>query len=589
MKAAQTGATEAGNNFIGFIIHQAPGPILAVQPTVELAKRNSQQRIDPLIEDSAELRKIVAPARSRDSGNTVLAKRFPGGQLVLTGANSATGLRSMPARYVFLDEVDAYPGDVDGEGDPIALAEARTATFGHRKKLFLVSTPTIKGLSRIEREYEASDQRRYFVPCPHCASMQWLQFERLRWDKGRPETAAYMCESCEAPITEAAKTDMLAKGEWRPTTEGSNPRTRGYHLSGLYSPVGWTSWADIARSWDEAQHNDAALKTAKNVLLGETWMESGEAPDWQRLYDRREQWNAGTVPERGLFLTAGADVQKDRIEVDVWAWGRGLESWLIDHVVIEGGPSDPACWLKLTRLLSQTWGHASGKHMTIARLAIDTGFETSAVYGHTSAAGAPDVREGLRISAKEAEEILRRDLTGFETAMAGLVKKEITQAQFDVLVSFAYNCGVGALKASTLLKRVNAGAFDAVPGELMKWTKAKGKELPGLVRRRRAEAALWRGLPKTVDAQQARTAPDLPLPPKTITQSREANAAILAGGAGAIAAASEAMPLVREGASIVPILVESLGRPAFIAALIIVAAAIAIWVWRRQRLLEQGA
>ncbi|WP_291207048.1 phage terminase large subunit family protein [Hyphomonas sp.] len=387
MKAAQTGATEAGNNFIGFIIHQAPGPILAVQPTVELAKRNSQQRIDPLIEDSAELRKIVAPARSRDSGNTVLAKRFPGGQLVLTGANSATGLRSMPARYVFLDEVDAYPGDVDGEGDPIALAEARTATFGHRKKLFLVSTPTIKGLSRIEREYEASDQRRYFVPCPHCGTMQWLQFERLRWEKGRPGTAAYICDDCEAPITEAAKTDMLAKGEWRPTAEGSNPKTRGYHLSGLYSPVGWTSWSDIARSWDEAQHNDAALKTAKNVLLGETWMESGEAPDWQRLYDRREQWKAGTVPEKGLFLTAGADVQKDRIEIDVWAWGRGLESWLIDHVVIEGGPSDPTCWLKLTRLLSQTWAHASGQHMTIARLAIDTGFETSAVYAWSRAVG----------------------------------------------------------------------------------------------------------------------------------------------------------------------------------------------------------
>jgi phage terminase large subunit GpA-like protein len=387
MKAAQTGATEAGNNFIGFIIHQAPGPILAVQPTVELAKRNSQQRIDPLIEDSDALRKIVAPARSRDSGNTVLAKRFPGGQLVLTGANSATGLRSMPARYVFLDEVDAYPGDVDGEGDPIALAEARTATFGHRKKLFLVSTPTIKGLSRIEREYEASDQRRYFVPCPHCGTMQWLQFERLRWDKGKPETAAYVCQSCEVPITEATKTEMLARGEWRATAEGSNPRTRGYHLSGLYSPVGWTSWADIARSWDEAQHNDAALKTAKNVLLGETWMESGEAPDWQRLYDRRESWKAGTVPTGGLFLTAGADVQKDRIEIDVWAWGRGLESWLVDHVVIAAGPSDPTCWLKLTRLLSQTWAHASGQHMTIARLAIDTGFETSAVYAWSRAVG----------------------------------------------------------------------------------------------------------------------------------------------------------------------------------------------------------
>ncbi|MCX7348722.1 MAG: phage terminase large subunit family protein [Alphaproteobacteria bacterium] len=380
MKAAQTGATEAGNNFIGFVIHQAPGPILAVQPTVELAKRNSQQRIDPLIDDSEALRKIVAPARSRDSGNTVLAKSFPGGQLVLTGANSATGLRSMPARYVFLDEVDAYPGDVDGEGDPIALAEARTATFGHRKKLFLVSTPTIKGLSRIEREYEASDQRRYFVPCPHCGVMQWLQFERLRWEKGKPETAHYLCEACDAEIAEAAKTEMMAKGEWRPTADGNDPRTRGYHLSALYSPVGWTSWAGIARSWEDAQHNDAALKTAKNVLLGETWMESGEAPDWQRLYDRRERWTPGSVPEKALFLTAGADVQKDRIEIDVWGWGRGLESWLVDHIVIEGGPDRPAAWAELTALCAKTWRHASGTPMQIVRMGVDTGYEAPAVY-----------------------------------------------------------------------------------------------------------------------------------------------------------------------------------------------------------------
>ena len=157
---------------------------------------------------------------------------------MLTGANSATGLRSMPARYVFLDEVDAYPGDVDGEGDPIALAEARTATFGHRKKLFLVSTPTIKGLSRIEREYEASDQRRFFVPCPHCGAMQWLQFERLRWEKGKPETALYTCEACDQPISEAAKTEMLAQGEWRPTAEGSKSADERLSSLGALFPGG---------------------------------------------------------------------------------------------------------------------------------------------------------------------------------------------------------------------------------------------------------------------------------------------------------------------------------------------------------------
>ena len=183
MKGAQIGLSECGNNWIGYVIHHAPSPMLAVLPTVEMAKRNSKQRIDPLIEESEVLSKLVRPARSRDSGNTVLTKSFPGGLLAMTGANSAVGLRSMPVRYLFLDEVDGYPGDIDGEGDPAALAEARTRTFA-RRKVFIVSTPTIKGVSRIEREYEASDQRRYFVPCPHCRHMQWLQFERLRWDKG---------------------------------------------------------------------------------------------------------------------------------------------------------------------------------------------------------------------------------------------------------------------------------------------------------------------------------------------------------------------------------------------------------------------
>ena len=152
MKAAQVGATEAGNNWIGVCMHHAPGPFLAVQPTVGLAKRLSQQRIDPLIEESPDLRALVLPSRSRDAGNTILGKRFPGGQLMLTGANSAVGLRSMPARWVFLDKGDADPGDVDGKGDPIATAEARPISFGHRSKGFPASTPTQKGLRRIERK-----------------------------------------------------------------------------------------------------------------------------------------------------------------------------------------------------------------------------------------------------------------------------------------------------------------------------------------------------------------------------------------------------------------------------------------------------
>jgi phage terminase large subunit GpA-like protein len=379
MKSAQIGFTEAGNNWIGYVIHHAPGPMLAVQPTVELAKRFSRQRIDPLIGESPALRERVKPARSRDAGNTMLSKEFPAGILVITGANSAVGLRSMPARYLFLDEVDAYPPSADEEGDPVALAEARTRTFSWRSKVLLGSTPTIHGLSRIEREFETSDQRRYYVPCPHCGEMQWLRFERLRWDEGRPETAHYVCDACDDRIEEHHKTAMLAAGEWRPTAEAQDPGTIGFHISALYSPVGWFSWEHIARLCGAAT-TDEAKRSFKNSVLGETWIETGEAPDWQRLYERREAWQIGTVPSGALFLTAGADVQKDRIEVDVWGWARGLESWLVDHIVVQGGPEHAETWSDLGLLLDRTWPHVHGTRIAIAKLAIDTGYEAPAVY-----------------------------------------------------------------------------------------------------------------------------------------------------------------------------------------------------------------
>ena len=385
MKAAQLGATEMGSNWIGYVIHHAPGPMMAVWPTVEMAKRNSKQRIDPLIEESSALAELIAPARSRDSGNTILAKEFRGGVLVMTGANSAVGLRSMPVRYLFLDEVDGYPLDVEGEGDAISLAEARTRTFA-RRKIFIVSTPTISGASAIEREYEASDQRRYFVPCPHCNHPQWLRFEQLRWDKGQPETAAYICESCDTAISEHHKTWMLERGEWRSMAQG---KTAGFHLSSLYSPVGWRSWRDIAAAWEAAVNKEsgsaAAIKTFKNTELGETWVEEGEAPDWQRLVERREDYSVGIVPLGGLLLVGAADVQKDRIEASIWAFGRGKESWLIEHRVLMGDTARDAVWKALAAMLAENWTHASGVAMPLARFALDTGFATQEAYAFVRA------------------------------------------------------------------------------------------------------------------------------------------------------------------------------------------------------------
>jgi len=439
MKAAQLGATEMGSNWIGYVIHHAPGPMMAVWPTVDMAKRNSKQRIDPLIEESAALSELIAPARSRDSGNTILAKEFRGGVLVMTGANSAVGLRSMPVRYLFLDEVDGYPIDVEGEGDAISLAEARTRTFA-RRKIFIVSTPTISGASAIEREYEASDQRRYFVPCPHCAHRQWMRFEHLRWEKGQPETAAYVCESCDEPIAEHHKTWMLEHGEWRAMVTNGAGKTAGFHLSSLYSPVGWRSWRDIAAAWESSVSKEsgsaAAIKTFKNTELGETWVEEGEAPDWQRLVERREDYRIGAVPNGGLLLVGGADVQKDRIEASIWAFGRGKESWLVEHRVLMGDTARDAVWKRLAELVAQTWTHESGAALPLARFALDTGFATQEAYTFVRACGDPRVmpvkgvaRGAALIGTPTAVDIsqggkkLRRGIKVFSVAV-GIAKLE---------------------------------------------------------------------------------------------------------------------------------------------------------------------
>ena len=207
-------------------------------------------------------------------------------------------------------------------------------------------------------------------------------------------------------------------------------------------------------------------------------------------------------------------------------------------------------------------------------------------YGHTSAAGAPIVNPDLVITKDEAEEVLARDMEQYEEGVRKYVKVDLTQGQFDALVDFAYNAGVGALQKSTLLKKVNAEKFDEVPAEFMKWTRGGGKELPGLVRRRRAEVKLWRGLDteKPVPVDEARAEPDQPKASKSIVQSREANAAVAAGGLGTIAVVQEVMPMVREGGDL-------LGSfsPTVLILFVIIAAAGAVWYFRKQRLDEEGA
>ena len=377
MKGAQIGGTEVGNNFLGYIVHLSPGPVMLVMPTVDGAKRTSKTRIDPMFEAIPELKGVISDRRSKDASNTTLMKEFQGGVLVLTGANSAIGLRSMPVRYIFLDEIDAYKGDVEGEGDPVNLAIKRTSTF-NRRKIFMVSTPTIQGVSRIEYEYEQSDQRHYMVPCPYCNKRQSLKWKQIHFENDDPATATYICEHCGAIIEEHLKTWMLENGIW----EKTNPKSivAGFHLSSLYSPVGWFSWADAVKQFLDAKNKDNLLKVWVNTVLGETWLEKGEAPEWQILFDKREDYQQEIVPSSGLFLTAGADVQKDRIECEVVAWGRNKESWSVGYFIINGDTAREEVWNELSEFSKRYFEHSSGVMLPISRFAIDSGFATQQVY-----------------------------------------------------------------------------------------------------------------------------------------------------------------------------------------------------------------
>lgn len=385
MKAGQVGGSEAILNALGYVVDHAPGPAILVQPTVELAKRFSRQRIDPLITVTPRLARKVAPSRSRDSGNTVLSKDFPGGQLIITGANSAVGLRSMPAQYAFLDEIDGYPGDVDNEGSPVALVEVRQRTFARRKRI-KVSTPTIEGRSAIEVAYQASDQRRYYVPCPACGEMQPFEFGRLSWTKLLlpPERAVYECRACAFPIENHQKSQMLAAGEWRAEAPGNGGgRIRGYHLNALYAPVGWMSWGEIAVLFVKGYRDPERHRVFVNTVLGEVWTASGgEAPPWESLQKRRESYAIGSVPMGVLLITAGCDVQKDRIVYEVVGWGRGKRSWSIDYGELPGDTADidRGPWGQLDALLARTYTHAAGVEIPIRMLAIDSGYNTQTVY-----------------------------------------------------------------------------------------------------------------------------------------------------------------------------------------------------------------
>lgn len=367
MSSAQVGKTELILNIIGYCIDYDPSPILCLQPTLEMAQTFSKDRLAPMIRDTPVLRGKVKSVKTRDSGNTILHKVFPGGHITMAGANSAAGLASRPIKIVLMDEIDRYPASAGTEGDPVKLAEKRTATFWNRKKV-KVSTPTIKGRSLIEKEFLASSMEEWCVPCPCCGKYQPYEWGRIRFSD-----VTMKCKFCEEYFGEMEWKEK--PGKWVASAPEIR-RKRGFHLNELASP--WRHWEDIIEDFQDAnralkEHGDAErMKAWINTALGETWEEKGKSADSDTLLKRREQYMAD-LPDGVLLVTAGVDVQDDRFEVEVTGWGKGYESWGILYRKIYGDLEKEETWEKLERFLEMELYFGNKNSLLIACACIDTG------------------------------------------------------------------------------------------------------------------------------------------------------------------------------------------------------------------------
>ncbi len=381
MKSSRVGATKMMCVAVAYHIVHEPTTMLFVQPTIEAAAQFSKEEIAVMLRDVPALQGVVSE-RAKDTESTIAQKMFPGGTLQLVGANSGNGFRRVSRRIIYLDEVDSYPASAGDDGDPVTLAIRRSEYYWNRKT-FAASTPLLSGLSRIERLYNAGDRRKYFVPCPECGHMAPLVFSgdeghSMKWPEGKPELAFFACQKNGCAIEHSSKRDMISRGEWRASGEFAGHAS--FHISALYSYSPNASWGDIAREFLAAKGNVETLKTFVNTVLGETWKERGDAPDWERLYARREHYGIGSVPEGVRFLTAGVDVQKDRWVYEVVGWSEGKESWSIDAGVIMGDTSNEGEWARLDDLLNRTFHTPSKVALSILTLAVDAGFNTQMVY-----------------------------------------------------------------------------------------------------------------------------------------------------------------------------------------------------------------
>ena len=372
MFPVQFGKTEAAINTLGYVMAHDPGPVMVCLPGEVSMNKWVAQKLNPMVEESPAVKKALTSSASRDSANTRTFKDFAGGQLYLEHAGSPSRLKSTTVRTLLVDEVDEFSNNLSGGDDPLEMLKARTSAFPATSKHLYISTPQIKGLSRIEQLWLKSDQRRYHVPCPHCGHMQHLEWAGLHWTPDARQ-CWYVCQECGATIDEHHKTQMIRDGQWVPDNPGA--KTRGYHINCLYYQFGLgPRWLDLIDTWREVQNEPARLKTFLNDRLAEPWEDAAmRAVKHNAIADRAEPYPLRTAPHGVLVITAGIDTQDNRLAVQIIGWGRGMAFWALDYVELPGDPASDEVWTALTELLNTPILHASGATLRIEAMAIDAG------------------------------------------------------------------------------------------------------------------------------------------------------------------------------------------------------------------------
>lgn len=388
MGSSQWGKTSCAINVAAYHIKHDPCSILIVEPTVTpMAEDFAKNRLEPIIEASPVLRETVSKKRAKDGQNTTLSKTYRGGQINIAGANSAASLAARSVRLLICDEIDRFPAELPGEGNTLAIAMKRTTTYRSRRRILLLSSPTLED-GPIHSWYKRGDQRKYFVPCPACGHMHPFEWQHVKWTDDDPITARLACPQCDYRISDVERVAILSRGEWRPT----HPKRRdksivSFHLWECYSPL--SSLSEIVNNFLSAREKQKAgdpseMHTWQNTTLGEPHARHKIEIDTNTLLLRREAVLPEIdVPEGACCLTMGVDVQDDRLELLVVGWGPGEESWLIDRHTLPGDTSQPHPWEALDALLDTPYQHAWGTSLMIQSTCIDSaGHRTNYVYDY---------------------------------------------------------------------------------------------------------------------------------------------------------------------------------------------------------------